>query len=117
MQYPTGGRVIRTMCSGRIAEKFIMRAFEKGASAVLVSGCHLQDCHYINANQWTVKRVNRWKRKLEKMGVNPERLQLEWISAAEADRFASKMKEMHEIISGVTEKEISKTMKMFKAKV
>lgn len=117
MQYPTSSRVIRTMCSGRVTEKFVTRAFEKGAGAVLISGCHLQDCHYINANQWTVKRVNRWKRKLEKMGVNPERLQLEWISAAEADRFASKMKEMHEIISGVTEKEISKTMKMFKAKV
>jgi heterodisulfide reductase subunit A len=116
MQYPTSSRVIRTMCSGRVAEKFVMRAFEKGAAAVLVSGCHLQDCHYINANQQTVKRVKRWKKKLEKMGIDPNRLQLEWISAAEADRFASKMKEMDEIVSQVTDKDISKTKKALKAK-
>ncbi|MFQ6105994.1 MAG: CoB-CoM heterodisulfide reductase HdrA2 [Thermoplasmata archaeon] len=116
MQYPSSSRVIRTMCSGRVAEKFIMRAFERGAAAVLVSGCHLQDCHYINANQQTLKRVKRWKRKLEKMGIDPNRLQLEWISAAEAERFASKMKEMHKIMSEVTDKEFNKTMKAFKAR-
>lgn len=104
------------MCSGRVAEKFVMRAFEKGAAAVLVSGCHLQDCHYISANQQTLKRVKRWKKKLEKKGIDPDRLQLEWISAAEGDRFASKMKEMHEIVSQVTAKDISKTKKALKAK-
>ncbi|MCJ2562709.1 MAG: hydrogenase iron-sulfur subunit [Candidatus Thermoplasmatota archaeon] len=116
MQYPTSSRVIRTMCSGRVAEKFVMRAFEKGAAAVLVSGCHLQDCHYISANQQTLKRVKRWKKKLERKGIDPDRLQLEWISAAEADRFASKMKEMDEIVSQVTKKDISKTKKALKAK-
>ncbi|MCJ2670468.1 MAG: hydrogenase iron-sulfur subunit [Candidatus Thermoplasmatota archaeon] len=116
MQYPTSSRVIRLMCSGRVAEKFVMRAFEKGAAVVLVSGCHLQDCHYISANQQTLKRVKRWKKKLEKKGIDPDRLQLEWISAAEGDRFASKMKEMHEIVSQVTAKDISKTKKALKAK-
>ncbi|MCX5842330.1 MAG: hydrogenase iron-sulfur subunit, partial [Deltaproteobacteria bacterium] len=65
LRYPPHTRLIRTMCSGRIHEKFIWRAFEKGAPVVLVSGCHIGDCHYINANHWTERRVKRvWKKKV-----------------------------------------------------
>jgi heterodisulfide reductase subunit A len=116
MQYPTQGRVIRTMCSGRVSKKFITRAFEKGAGAVLVSGCHINDCHYINANYQTKKRFQGWRNLLKRKNLNPERLQLAWISAAEGERFSSKMKEMSEILKGVTKEEIEKSREAFAPK-
>ena len=61
--YPASNRLIRTMCSARVDEDFIWRAFEKGAPVVLVSGCHIGDCHYINANHWTERRIKRVWRK------------------------------------------------------
>ncbi len=98
------------MCSGRVSEGFVMRAFQKGAAAVLVSGCHTGDCHYINANHQTERRMKRWRKLLEKKGLNPERLQLAWISAAEGERFASKMKDMDNIVKKITKEEIEKTV-------
>ncbi|HET8944122.1 MAG TPA: hydrogenase iron-sulfur subunit, partial [Dehalococcoidia bacterium] len=102
IQYPSSARIIRSMCSGRIEEGFIARAFDKGAGAVLVTGCRLtergSDCHYINANQTTIKRFQFWQRKFERKGVIPERLQLQWISASEGREFAAKMREMDAIV-------------------
>jgi len=92
------GRIIRTMCSGRVSDRFIKRAFEKGAGAVLVTGCHPGDCHYINANQWTEKRFEIWRRTFERRGIAPDRLQLQWISAAEGKEFAAKMREMASVL-------------------
>ncbi|UCH89344.1 MAG: hydrogenase iron-sulfur subunit [Thermoplasmata archaeon] len=109
MQYPPELRIIRTMCSGRVDEKFIMYAFERGAGAVLVAGCHLGDCHYISANYYTEKRIKRVWRKLEKMGINPNRLQLAWISAAEGEKFASKAREMSELLKTISKEEIKET--------
>jgi heterodisulfide reductase subunit A2 len=111
MQYPPNGRIIRTMCSGRVDEDFVLRAFQLGAPVVLVSGCHFADCHYINANRWTQKRVDRLWDKLERKGIRPERLQLEWISAAEGAKFATVMKEVERIRQSVTEEEIEHTRK------
>jgi len=110
MQYPPNARIIRTMCSGRVATKFVERAFRNGAAAVLVAGCHLNDCHYINANYQTKKRIERLWSKLEKLGIDKNRLQLAWISAAEGQKFASKIKEMQKIVDGVTKAEIEKTV-------
>ena len=90
----------------------MLHAFRRGAAAVLVAGCHLNDCHYINANYQTLKRVEKLWKKLEKMGIDKERLQLAWISAAEGEKFASKIKQMKEIIDGVSEKEIKKTIEV-----
>ncbi len=111
LQYPPSVRIIRTMCSGRVDEKFVLHAFKLGAPIVLVSGCHFADCHYISANRWTQKRVEKLWDKLEKKGVRPERLQLEWISAAEGLKFAKVMKEMEELRKGVTMEEIEYTQK------
>jgi heterodisulfide reductase subunit A len=116
MQYPTNVRIIRTMCSGRVAPKFVERAFAKGAAAVLVSGCHIGDCHYINANIQTQKRVERLWKKMERLSLNKDRLQLAWISAAEGEKFASKIKEMQNVISKVTKEEIEKSKTMAKEK-
>ena len=111
MQYPTSVRIIRTMCSGRIATKFVERAFARGVAAVLVAGCHLNDCHYIDANYQTKKRVEKLWKKMERLGLDKNRLQLAWISAAEGEKFASKIKEMQEIVDCVTKEEIEKTVK------
>jgi heterodisulfide reductase subunit A len=113
MQYPPNVRIIRTMCSGRVAPKFVERAFARGAAAVLVTGCHLGDCHYINANYQTQKRVERLWKKMEQGGLNKERLQLLWASAAEGERFASKIREMKPIVEGVKPEEIDKGKKVF----
>ncbi len=112
MQYPPNNRFIRTMCSGRVDESFILRAFEKGAPIVLLSGCHLGDCHYINANHWTMRRADKLWDKLEKLGIRPERLQLEWISAAEGPRFTQIMHQLEELRQKVTPEEIAYARKM-----
>ena len=109
LNYPTNVRLIRTMCSGRVDEKFIWKAFEAGAPVVLISGCHFGDCHYIDANHWTKKRVEKIWKKMEKWGLRKERLQLEWISAAEGIRFSQVMARMEELRKTVTKKEIAET--------
>ena len=109
LQYPPNARVIRTMCSARADEKFIFNAFKLGAPIVLVSGCHFVDCHYIDANRWTQRRVDRLWNRLERLGIRPERLQLEWMSAAEGQKFARVMAEIEEMRARVTPKEIKRT--------
>ncbi len=114
IQYPTQARIIRTMCSGRVSMDFIRYAFARGVGAVLVSGCHPADCHYINANVQTEKRVkNIWK-ELQKKGLTPDRLQLAWISAAEGQRFASVISKTTEILSRITFREIEKTKEAYR---
>ncbi len=106
IQYPASNRVVRTMCSARVSEEMVIEAFRCGAPVVLVSGCHYADCHYINANRQTVKRMQRLWDQLEKAGIRPERLQLEWISAAEGQKFAKVMRQMEELRKTVTLEEI-----------
>ena len=112
LQYPPNARLIRVMCSGRVDEKFIWEGFLKGAPVILVSGCHIGDCHYINANHWTVKRIEKIHKKMEKLGIRKERLQLEWVSAAEGIRFAELMRELEPLRQSVTRKEISETIEV-----
>jgi len=114
MQYPPNARIIRTMCSGRVKPDFVWYAFQKGAPVVLVSGCHYADCHYINANRNTVRRVDALWEGLEKAGVDPRRLQLDWCSAAEGQRWAKIMREVEELRASVTVEEIEKTMEALK---
>jgi heterodisulfide reductase subunit A2 len=114
IQYPPNVRLIRTMCSGRVDEKFIWEGFLKGAPVILVSGCHIGDCHYIDANHWTEKRIKKVHKKMGKLGIRPERLQLEWISAAEGVRFARVMEGMETLRRGVTPGEIAETVTILK---
>ncbi len=112
LQYPLSPRLIRTMCSGRVDEKWVLHAFKKGAPMVVVSGCHFVDCHYIDANRWTQKRVEKLWDKLEKLKIRPERLLLEWISAAEGQRFAKTMQDIERLRQNVTREEIEYTVKI-----
>jgi heterodisulfide reductase subunit A len=114
--YPTSNRVMRTMCSARVSEAMVLEAFHRGAPAVLVSGCHYADCHYINANRQTVKRVHNLWDTMEKKGVRPERLQLEWISAAEGQKFAHVMSRMEQLRQTVTREEIDHAREALKPK-
>jgi heterodisulfide reductase subunit A len=102
IQYPPSARIIRTMCSARFEEDFVTHSLDKGAGAVLVTGCRLtetgSDCHYNYANEHTLKRFQFWRRKLTRQGLEPERLQLAWISAAEGKEFAAKIREMDAVI-------------------
>jgi F420-non-reducing hydrogenase iron-sulfur subunit len=82
-------RVIRTMCSGRVDPTFVFQAFKLGADGVMIGGCHIGDCHYSEGNFKTLRRVELMKIMLEKYGIDPKRLRLEWISASEGDKYAS----------------------------
>jgi F420-non-reducing hydrogenase iron-sulfur subunit len=81
-------RIIRLMCSGRVDPSFILRAFQLGADGVLVAGCHPGDCHYQEGNFKALRRVLLLKRVLRQFGIDERRLRLEWISAAEGEKFA-----------------------------
>jgi coenzyme F420-reducing hydrogenase delta subunit len=94
------------MCSGRVKPDFVWYAFQHGAPLVLVSGCHYADCHYIDANRNTVRRVDALWEGLEKRGVRPERLQLDWCSAAEGQKWARVMRELEELRADVTAEEV-----------
>ncbi len=80
------------MCTGRVDLAFVLRAFEKGADGVIIGGCWLGECHYVTeGNYYALNMMHLAKRLLEHTGVNPERLRIEWISAAEGARFAEVM--------------------------
>jgi len=89
MKYPANVKPIRVMCSGRIDPLFILHAFHKGADGVLVSGCHPGDCHYIKGNLFMRRRISVFRKLLEYIGIEPERLQVSWVSAAEPQKFTS----------------------------
>jgi F420-non-reducing hydrogenase iron-sulfur subunit len=88
MKYAPNVRLIRLMCSGRLDPTFVFKAFAGGADAVLVSGCHPGDCHYINQNYKALRRFHLMQRVLAQMGIEPGRLKLLWASAAEGAIFA-----------------------------
>jgi len=88
-QYPPNIRVIRVMCSGRVDPSFILRAFSNGTDGVFIGGCWLGDCHYLTQGNYDALSVMHLSKKLlEYIGINPERLRLEWVSASEGTRFA-----------------------------
>ena len=93
IQHQPHFRMIRVMCSGRIQPAFVFRAFEKGADGVLVSGCHFGDCHYIFGNERAVEQFAKTMNVVKILGIDEVRLRLEWISAAEGNRFAEVINE------------------------
>lgn len=81
-------RVIRTMCSARVDPEWILEAMRLGADGVIVAGCHPGDCHYIGGNYRTRRRIALLRSLLKQFGLKPERLELAWVSAGEAQNFA-----------------------------
>jgi F420-non-reducing hydrogenase iron-sulfur subunit len=82
------------MCSSRINAEMILKAFQTGADAVFIGGCHPGDCHYIDGNYRAKKRVDVLKRLLAHMGISERRLRLEWVSAAEGEKFSQTMRSL-----------------------
>lgn len=88
-QYPPTVRVIRVMCSGRVDPVFVLRAFSRGVDGVMVLGCHPGDCHYATGNYYARDRAKVLWQLLDMIGVNVDRLMLDWVSAGEGMRYAT----------------------------
>jgi F420-non-reducing hydrogenase iron-sulfur subunit len=98
MKHAPNLRIIRVMCSGRVDPQFILDAFAKGADGVLIGGCHIGDCHYVEGNVKTLRRVQMLRRICAPMGIADARLRLEWISASEAEKVKRVVNDMVEKI-------------------
>ncbi len=96
LQYAPNVRVIRVMCSGRVDPQFILAALREGADGVLIGGCHPGDCHYQEGNYKALRRFKLLKRYLDRMGIEDERVRLEWIAASEGDKVQKVVNEMTE---------------------
>jgi len=88
IQCPSAIRIIRVMCSGRVSPFLVLKALSVGADGVLVLGCHPGDCHYIEGNYKTLRRIPLLKKLLKQLGIEEERVRLEWVSASEGAKFA-----------------------------
>ncbi|MBC8320777.1 MAG: hydrogenase iron-sulfur subunit [Bacteroidetes bacterium] len=98
MKYAPNIRIIRVMCSGRVDPTFVLKAFSEGADGVLICGCHPGDCHYHEGNYKCLRRFLLLQKYISQMGINPNRLRLEWISASEGKQFAQLVDEMTEVL-------------------
>lgn len=101
LKFPSNMRVIRVMCSGRLNPLFAIQAFRRGADGVLVAGCHPGECHYLEGNYHTRRRFVMMRPLLEYMGIEPERLQVHWVSAFEGPRYAEVVTRMTEEIRAI----------------
>ncbi len=93
--------IIRTLCSSRIDPEFVLDAFAKGADGVLVTGCHPGDCHYVNGNYKTRRRILLLKEVLGQLGIDKKRLRREWVSAGEGRKFVEIVDEFIETIKNL----------------
>ena len=98
MQRPPNLRVMRVMCSGRVEPEMIIDALRRGADGVLVGACHIGDCHYVNGNYKTVRRMPVLVNLIEQYGINPNRLWLRHISASEGAELTEIVKEYVEVL-------------------
>ena len=80
-------RVIRLNCSSRVNPLFVIKAFERGADGVIVSGCHTGDCHYSTGNYYARRRFAIFRELLDFMGVNIDRVTFSWVSASEGRKW------------------------------
>ncbi len=94
LKYAPNVRVVRLMCSGRVDPQFVLDALAEGADGVLIGGCHLGDCHYVEGNYKTMRRLTLLRRLLRDLGIEEQRVRVEWISASEGERVKTVINEM-----------------------
>ena len=111
ISYPTNIRIIRTMCSGRVDPLHVLEAFRQGVDGVLVTGCHIGDCHYITGNHACEKRVKFLKETMDQIGMDARRLRLEWVSASEGGKFARIVKEFMEEVRSLGPSQLRKELR------
>ncbi|MGQ4874433.1 MAG: hydrogenase iron-sulfur subunit [Promethearchaeia archaeon] len=109
-QYPPNIRIVRVMCSGRVEPVFILRAFQRGIDGVLVTGCHIGDCHYIRGNEQALKRMEHLSNLIKRLGIEKERFKLHWISASEGKQFAELISDFTETIKKLGPSKIPKKL-------
>ena len=97
-KYPPNIRLIRLMCSGRLDPTFVLKALSEGADAVMITGCHPGECHYLEQNYKALRRYLLLRRTIAQMGIEPERVKLIWASAAEGVYLAKEITKMVEEI-------------------
>ena len=110
MKYASNIRIIRVMCSGRVEPTFVLKAFREGADGVLICGCHPGDCHYHEGNYKCLRRYLLLQKYIQQMGINKDRLRLEWISASEGKKFAELADEFSLIIKELGPSEVKEVM-------
>ena len=98
IEYPPNIRIIRVPCSGRVNPLFVLKCLTNGADGILVSGCHIGDCHYSDGNFYARRRFTVLKRFLEYLGIDPRRFQMSWVSASEGDKWAQIVSDLVEEI-------------------
>jgi len=96
LKYPANVKIIRVPCSCRVNINFVLRAFQNGADGVVIAGCHPGDCHYSTGNYHTRRRFSLITNLTEYIGIEKERLKVDWISAAEGNKFATVMNDILE---------------------
>src|SRR3990170_3695015 len=97
--YPSNIRIIRVPCSGRVDPLLVLKAFQQGADAVMIAGCHPGDCHYVQGNYYARRRFALLRQFLDYLGIEKERLRLEWVSASEGRKFSRLVTEMTEEVA------------------
>ena len=103
MAYPADVKIIRVPCSCRVNPLFILRAFEKGADGVIICGCHPGDCHYASGNYYARRRMSVLFSLMDYMGIERERMRVEWVSAAEGAKFAATMNDFVATVAALGE--------------
>jgi len=112
MEYKPNVRAIRVMCSGRIEPTFVLRALRKGADGVLICGCHPGDCHYQEGNYRCLRRYHLLQKYIQQMGIESERLKLEWISASEGKQYAELINSFTQTITELGPCHVKETMEV-----
>ena len=105
-QYPPNVRIIRVMCSGSLDPSIVLEAFLKGADGVFIGGCHIGDCHYATGNLHTEVKFKTLRKLLKRADFDPERLRLEWVSAAEGELFSNVIKDFTDKIKSLGPSEV-----------
>jgi heterodisulfide reductase subunit A len=113
-EYTANERGLRVMCSARMDTDFIYEAYRLGAGAVLYSGCHPQDCHYITGQLIGAKRASRLKKIFDRMEMTEGRFRVEWISAAEGDKYARVLNEMQDVLDSMSPETLQEEIEKLK---
>jgi len=101
LEHPAGVRLVRVMCSGRVDPQLLLETFRAGADGILILGCHPGDCHYKEGNYRARNRVTVLRTMLRQYGIDGERLSIEWVGAAEGDRFQKVVCETYQRIAAL----------------
>mgnify|MGYP006308922157 FL=1 len=106
-QYPPNIHIVRLPCTGKVHMNMLLQAFIDGADAVMVVGCEEGICHFLQGNIRAKKRVENTKKKLEEVGINPEKLEMYHIAASEGPLFAKTSREFTDKIKKIIDEEQS----------